>query len=177
MVLNAHPAYWGTGGRLTYVADDYHEIRLKLPLTWRTRNVVGTLFGGSMFGAVDPVYMLMLMRILGSEYIVWDTEATIRFRKPGRETLYARFQVDEEDIDRLRVELETAASTERTYTVDLVNRDGVVHASIEKSIYIRRKDAPRSDPRGVKQEARSGAAPARPRSVSTPARDGPDRTT
>jgi len=177
MVLNAHPAYWGTGGRLTYVADDYHEIRLKLPLTWRTRNVVGTLFGGSMFGAVDPVYMLMLMRILGSEYIVWDTEATIRFRKPGRETLYARFQVDEEDIERLRVELETAASTERTYTVDLVNRDGVVHASIEKSIYIRRKDAPRSDPRGAKQESRSGGAPARPRSASTPARDGPDRKT
>lgn len=137
--FNAYPAYWGTGARLTYIADDFREIRLKLPLTWRTRNLVGTLFGGSIFGAVDPIYMVMLMRLLGPEYVVWDKAATIRFLQPGRETLYARFLLSEAEIAGVRDELETVPSTERTYTAELVNRDGVVHASVRKTLHIRRK--------------------------------------
>ena len=65
--FNFFPAYRRTGGRLTYLADDYHEIHVKLPLSWRTRNYVGTIFGGSMYGAIDPVYMIMLIKILGGE--------------------------------------------------------------------------------------------------------------
>jgi hypothetical protein len=48
---------------------------VKLPLWWRTRNVVGTIFGGSIYAAVDPFYMLMLIKVLGREYVVWDKAA------------------------------------------------------------------------------------------------------
>src|SRR5437867_3171750 len=95
--FNLFPAYRGTGARITYVADDFSEMRVCLPLSWRTRNAVGTIFGGSMYGAVDPVYMIMLMRLLGSGFIVWDKAAEIRFRKPGRATLYATFQIGKEE--------------------------------------------------------------------------------
>ena len=61
--FNVFPAYWGTGARVTYIADDYREMHVRLPLTWRTRNYVGTIFGGSMYAAIDPVYMIMLMKI------------------------------------------------------------------------------------------------------------------
>src|SRR3954467_6939617 len=94
--FNFFPAYRGTGGRITYLADDYHEVHVKLPLSWRTRNYVGTIFGGSLYGAVDPVYMIMLIKILGSDYIVWDKAATIRFKRPGRETLRAKFRIEPE---------------------------------------------------------------------------------
>ena len=33
--------------------------------SWRTRNYVGTIFGGSMYSAVDPIYMV---RRLGKDY-------------------------------------------------------------------------------------------------------------
>src|SRR2546422_8429965 len=59
--------------------------RSRLPLSWRTRNYVGTIFGGSMYGAVDPVYMVMLIKLLGPGYTVWDKAAAIRFRRPGRD--------------------------------------------------------------------------------------------
>src|SRR5271155_5915288 len=88
-LMNLVPAYFGTGGRLTYIADDWREVRVEIPLTVRTRNYVGTIFGGSMYGAVDPIYMLMLIRRLGPDYLVWDKAATIEFKKPGRETLHA----------------------------------------------------------------------------------------
>ena len=139
--FNLFPAFRGTGARVTYVADDFREMRVKLPLSWRTRNYVGTIFGGSLYGAVDPEYMTMLIKILGRGYIVWDKAATIRFKKPGRGTLYARFVVTEEEIATIRRLLETEASIDRVYNVDLTDGDGVVHATIEKTIYIRRNVA------------------------------------
>jgi acyl-coenzyme A thioesterase PaaI-like protein len=138
--FNCFPAYFGTGARITYIARDFREVRVKLPLTWRTRNYVGTLFGGSMYAAVDPVYMLMLIKNLGPGYIVWDKAATIRFKKPGTRTLYAQFMLDAQELQVILSGLSRVPSVERAYHVDLVDAEGVVHASVEKVIYIRKKD-------------------------------------
>ena len=133
------PAYRGTGGRITYVADDWREVRVEIPLSRRTKNYVGTIFGGSMYGAVDPICMVVLIKALGPGYVVWDKAATIRFRKPGRTTLHARFAVDDAELDAIRVALQDERATERTYTIQLVDKDGVLHAEVEKLIHIRRK--------------------------------------
>ena len=137
--FNLFPAYWGTGAHITYIAGDWREVRVRLPLTWRTRNVVGTIFGGSMYGAVDPIYMVMLIQLLGPDYIVWDKAADIRFRKPGRSTLFATFTIDESELNAIREATAAGNPIDRLYTVDLADRDGVVHATINKTIYIRRK--------------------------------------
>ena len=139
--FNWFPAYRGTGGRITYIARDWREVRVRLPLSLRTRNYVGTLFGGSMYGAVDPIYMVMLIRILGRGYVVWDKAASIRFRRPGRTTLFARFVLDDEELDAIRDALRTAPSTDRVYTVEMADADGVVHATIQKTIHVRRTES------------------------------------
>jgi hypothetical protein len=136
--FNWFPAYRGTGARITYIADDYREIRICVPLSWRTRNYVGTIFGGSMYGGVDPVYMVMLIRTLGPDFVVWDKAASIRFRRPGRTPLFARFTLDDDELDTIRDALSRATSIDRTYHVDLADADGVVHATVEKVIHIRR---------------------------------------
>jgi hypothetical protein len=137
--FNFFPAYRGTGAWVTYIADDFREVRVRLPLSWRTRNLVGTIFGGSLYGSVDPIYMIMLIRLLGREFIVWDKAAEIRFRKPGRSTLFATFTIDESELNAIREATAAGNPIDRLYTVDLVDRDGVVHATINKTIYIRRK--------------------------------------
>ena len=136
--FNLFPAYRGTGARVTYMSGDWREVHVRLPLNWRTRNYVGTIFGGSLYGAVDPHYMIMLIKILGPDYIVWDKAATIRFKKPGRGTLYARFVIPEEEIQTIRRLVETEHSIDRVYRADLADENGVVHAEVEKTIYIRR---------------------------------------
>jgi acyl-coenzyme A thioesterase PaaI-like protein len=137
--FNLFPAYRGTGGRIAYIAADYREVRVRLPLSWRTRNYVGTIFGGSLYGAVDPIFMIMLIQLLGRGYIVWDKSATIRFRKPGRTTLHATFTIDEAELEAIRSATANGEPVDRVYHVDLVDAEGVVHASVEKVIYVRRK--------------------------------------
>jgi hypothetical protein len=137
--FNLFPAFRGTGARVTYISGDFRELHVKLPLSWRTRNYVGTIFGGSLYGAVDPHYMIMLIKLLGPGCVVWDKAATIRFRKPGRTTLFARFVIPEEEIAEIRRRLETEPSIDRVYSVDLTDAEGVVHATVEKTIYVRKK--------------------------------------
>jgi len=138
--FNWFPAFRGTGARITYIEREFREVKVKIPLSWRTRNYVGTLFGGSMYGAVDPIYMVMLIQRLGPEYVVWDKAASIRFKVPGRSTLFASFRVEDEELEAIRSGLEEEDSVDRSYTVELVDEKGTVHAVVEKLIHIRLRD-------------------------------------
>ncbi|HET9424274.1 MAG TPA: DUF4442 domain-containing protein [Gemmatimonadaceae bacterium] len=138
--FNFFPAYRGTGGRVTYIAADWAEIRITVPLNWRTRNYVGTIFGGSMYGALDPMYMLMLIKVLGPKYVVWDKTASIRFRRPGRERLFARFVVTPEDVSEIQNGVAAAGKYEKDYVVELRSESGEVHAICQKVIHVSRRD-------------------------------------
>ena len=135
--FNLFPAYRFGGGRVTHIREDWREVHVEVPLNWRTRNYVGTTFGGSMYAAVDPIYMLMLVRNLGRAYTVWDRAATISFERPGRGTLRAEFHLPESEIDDLRASLSPGESTTREYEVELVGEDGETGAVVEKSLYVR----------------------------------------
>lgn len=138
--INWFPAYRGTGARVTHISDDWRQWRIKVPLNWRTRNYVGTTYGGSMYSAVDPILMLAFLKILGPDYIVWDKAATIRFRKPGRSTLYATIEIAKDEIDEVKRLCAGQPKVDRTYALELVDEDGVVHCEIEKVLHFRLKD-------------------------------------
>jgi acyl-coenzyme A thioesterase PaaI-like protein len=138
-LFNLFPAYRGTGGRVIYISDDFHEVKIKLPLNWRTRNYVGTIYGGSIYASIDPIYMLMLMHIIGDDYVVWDKAAKIRFKRPGRDTLYADFLLTPEEISEIKRLAETEKSIDRVYNFELKDKNGVVQAFIEKTLYISKR--------------------------------------
>lgn len=137
--FNHFPAFRGTGGWIRHIAHDWSVVVVEIPLSWRTRNYVATIFGGSMFGACDPIYMLMLIKRLGPEYVVWDRRGTIHFLRPGRQKLTARFTVTDLELATLRELAAPGEPLDRTYEIELVDPAGVVCARIEKTIYVRKK--------------------------------------
>lgn len=136
--FNLFPAYRSTGAWITDLAADFSYMRIKLPLKWRTKNIVGTMFGGSMFAAADPIYMVMLRERLGDDYTVWDKAGSIRFKRPGEDTLYAEFHLPDDEVIAIESELDPGESVDREFSVDLVDDEGVVHAEVTKTIYIER---------------------------------------
>lgn len=139
-MFNFFPAYRGTGANVTYIDATYQELRIKLPLSLRTRNYVGTIYGGSMYASVDPMFMLMLMKILGDDYIVWDKAASIRFRRPGRTTLTATFKIEDEEVERIKKDVHEHGEIDHHFKVDLVDERGKPHAEVDKTIYIATKE-------------------------------------
>jgi len=139
MGFNFHPAFRGTGGRVVHVAKDLRHIRIRLALNWKTKNIVGSLYGGSLFAITDGAHPMMLMAALGDGYIVWDKAASIRYRKPGYSTLYADFVLTADEIASIHAALREKPELERTYLVELKDSHGVVHAVVERTVYISEK--------------------------------------
>ena len=135
--FNFFPALRRTGGRVVHISRDMKHVRVRVPLNWGTRNYVGTIFGGSMYGAVDPIYMVMLIKLLGPGYVVWDRRAMIEYRRPGRSTLTAAFDIDDAELEAIRREVAHRGKAERTYRVELVDAAGKICAVVEKTLHIR----------------------------------------
>jgi hypothetical protein len=139
-MYNFYPVYRRTGARIDYIDASWREIRISIPLRFWTRNYYGTISGICMFGGVDPIYMVMLIRLLGPDYVVWDKEAAIRFIKPGRNKLVAEFKINDDELNHIRQSLEARPSVTRTYHVDLVDAQGTVCATVDKVIHIKKRN-------------------------------------
>jgi acyl-coenzyme A thioesterase PaaI-like protein len=135
-MMNFYPPYLGAGIRIVEYRRDFRYIRVKMDLHWWNQNYVGTQFGGSLYSMCDPFYMLMVMDNLGSGYEVWDKSASIRFRNPGRGTVYADFELDGNDLARIREEVNKEGVSEPEYTVDVKNDDGTLIAEVEKQLHV-----------------------------------------
>jgi acyl-coenzyme A thioesterase PaaI-like protein len=155
--FNFWPCIRGSGGRVTHLAPDFTRITVRLPLNWRTRNAMGTIFGGSMFSATDPMYMLMLQRLLGRGYIVWDKGSAIRFKRPASRTLFAHFHVTAAMLAQVREAVAARGEADFTWPVRLEDADGVVHAEIDRTLYVADKAFYKR-----KQEARNARAQKQP---------------
>lgn len=133
---NLFPAYRRTGARVIYVSPDFHEVHIKIPSNWRTRNHMGITWGGGMYSALDPVFGVMLYKILGFKHRVIDKCAEIYFKKPARETLYAKFRLEKKETDQICASLSSYPKLERTYKVYLEDCEGIVYATCTKTLCI-----------------------------------------
>lgn len=131
--------FLGAGIRLEHISPDFSYARVSMNLHWWNRNYVGTHYGGSLYSMADPFFMLMVMERLGPDYIVWDKAASIRFRRPGRGKVTAEFHLSDQQLNDLRLHLETAEKIEPVFSAQVIDEEGAVVAEVEKTLYIRRK--------------------------------------
>ena len=132
LVFNFWPCIRGTGARVTEISEDFHVMKVKIPLNWRTRNRVGTIFGGSIYGSVDPFYMIMFMKILGKDFVVWDKGAEINFIKPGKSTLHVEFKITPELLKEVKERALQNGSYVFNIMVSIFDEANVVHAEVRK---------------------------------------------
>jgi acyl-coenzyme A thioesterase PaaI-like protein len=139
-IINLWPPYLGAGVRVTKIAPDIRSIDVEMKLRFWNQNYVGTHFGGSLFSMTDPFLMLILLENLGKDYVVWDKSGSIRFRKPGKGTVRAHFQLSKEEIDSIRSKADTDPKVEPQFTVNILDETGSVVAEVQRVLHVRRKD-------------------------------------
>lgn len=140
-LLNIYGPYLGAGVRVTHVANDFREIRVSMKLRWYNRNAVGTHFGGSLYSMVDPHLMLMLMKLLGPGYLVWDKSAAIEFVRPGTGTLTAVINIDEDTLQTIKETIAVKRKYQPKFSIDVVDQQNKVVCRVEKVLYVRKKGA------------------------------------
>ena len=140
-MFNLWPPLLGAGIRITRIQADWREVDVEMKLRRWNANYVGTHYGGSLYSMTDPFYMVMFIEILGRDFIVWDKAASIRFRRPGRGTVFAKFRIMEEQIAEIREALKTEEKIDREFGVDVKSGDGEIIAEVKKVLQFRNKKA------------------------------------
>jgi hypothetical protein len=139
-LIGLWPPYLGTGISVSHFSIDLTEIDVEMRLRPWNRNYVGTHFGGSIYSMVDPFLMLMLIKQLGPNYVVWDKSAVIKFKKPGRGRIVAQFRLSKMEVNQIKNDLETNRKMEPVFQVLIKNDSGEVVAEVEKVLYIRSRN-------------------------------------
>ena len=101
-MLNLYGPFLGAGIKVDYISDDWKEVRVSLRLRWYNRNIFHTHFGGSLYSMADPHLVLMLMHLLGDDYMVWDKAAEIDFLRPGSGRVSATFQISDAELQTIK---------------------------------------------------------------------------
>ena len=137
--LLAYPPYAGAGILVTHIGEEAGEIRVEMPLTDSNVNLVGTHFGGSLYSMVDPHLMILLIQRLGPDYVVWDKEAQINFRKPGLGTMYSTIRITDEEVETIRSATANGDKHLPRWKLAILNDRDEVVATVLKTLYVRRK--------------------------------------
>ena len=138
-ILNLYPPYIGAGVKVSYVSEDWTELHVSMSLRWFNRNAVGTHFGGSLYSMIDPHLMLLLMHLLGKEYVVWDKSADIEFVKASKRKVSSVIKISNEDLELIRSNTENGEKYFSNFILEIRDEDGDLVANVKKKIYIRKK--------------------------------------
>ncbi len=140
-LFNWSPMYRRSTGKIIAVSDDMHQVTVKIPLSWKNKNYVGSIFGGSMLSATDPIYMIMYIQILGKDYVVWDKATTSRFKIPAREHIYIDFITTVDEINYIKKTVAEKGEIDIVKKIYIQDKSKTkTFAEIEKTIYIADKN-------------------------------------
>jgi acyl-coenzyme A thioesterase PaaI-like protein len=139
-LMNFWPPFLFSGIKIIKQSKNYRHFIVKLKLRFWTANYVGTQYGGSMFSMVDPFYMLMLMKNLGNDYVIWDKAASIRYLKPGKTDVTAEFILTDEDLKNIHDTVKEHGRMIWNRTIEIKDKNQEIIAEVEKVLSIKKRE-------------------------------------
>lgn len=134
--FNISPMYRRSTGRVIQVSEDLLSVKIKIPLSYKNRNYVGTIYGGSLYSATDPIYMVQLINILGKDYVVWDKSAEIKYKRPAKKVAYAEFVFSEKEIENIKEDVAKKKEINLIKKLNITGENNEVYCELEKVLYI-----------------------------------------
>ena len=136
-LFNISTLYRRTSGRIMEATEDMSRVKVRIKFSWKNVNYNGSMFGGSMSAATDPIFMIQYNELLGGEYVVWDKTAKIQFKRPAKQDVWADFVVDVAELDEIKQLVAENGSYTFFKSVNLTGKDKrMIFATVEKEIYI-----------------------------------------
>jgi len=79
--------------------------------------------------------------ILGKDYVIWDKSAEIKFKKPAKENLYAKFHFSRDEIEQIKNRVAEENELVISKTTSLTDEKGEkVYCEVKKYIYVADKE-------------------------------------
>jgi len=122
----------------------FKGVSVKIKKSLFNKNYNGSIFGGTIFAAADPFYPVLLHEVLKSigmqKIKVWSKSSQINFLKPALTDLNFEINITDNDIDHALEILTVTGKYERSFPVNIYNKDGEICVSLINEVYIRNLD-------------------------------------
>lgn len=102
--LELYPPWWMMRIKVLALENGWRHIRIRLPLTWISRNMGGGMFGGFQASLADPIAPLACAKVF-PKYHVWTRHLSMDFVRPGATDMELQFDFPPEKEEEIREEL------------------------------------------------------------------------
>ena len=138
-LLNFYPPFLGAGIRLKETNEAGTSYLVEMKLRWYNRNVYGTHFGGSLYAMCDPFFVFAAYSYFGDDYILWDKSASIQFKRPGKGTVQALFEIPDDRLEEMKGEVDEKGKGVFHFEAEVLDQKKQIVAVVQKEIYIRKR--------------------------------------
>ncbi|MFZ4262270.1 DUF4442 domain-containing protein [Sphingobacterium sp. HJSM2_6] len=103
-----------------------------------------TIFGGTIFSAIDPMYPILLDQYFKKQGIqrtvAWLKTAHIDYIKPAKHHLFFSIRLDENELKQALVSIKTNGKIVKTFRTQVFDKNNLLCAIAHNEIYIRDLD-------------------------------------
>ncbi len=103
-----------------------------------------TIFGGTIFSAIDPMYPILLDQYFKKQGIkrtvAWLKTAHIDYIKPGKQDLFISIRLNENELKEALHAIKTQGKIVKTFQTQVFDKNDLLCAVAHNEIYIRDLD-------------------------------------
>lgn len=151
-LLEWFPPFKFMGFKIRSVSADYRRFEATLPLRWYGLNLHGTMFGGFMASATDPLPAILCGRIF-PDHECWTRKHCIDFLKPGVTRLTIKIEITDEDLAEIRKQLKDRGRATHAFEFDLTDPSGTAIAHVTNTVHLRPRSSPAPSDRSPHTES------------------------
>ncbi len=116
--------------------EDWSKVRVRLPLTWMSKNAAGNMFGGFQASLADPIPAMVCLKKFPN-YRIATKKLEIDFIRVGNSDLTLHFDFDPGQEQHIREELEQHGRATPCFDMVYIRADGKICSKIKNTVAIR----------------------------------------
>ena len=128
--------------RITFIADDFYEIQVRLKHSFWNQNPNKSVWGGSIASALDPFFPIMMKQIIlrrGTSTDFFSKTIHIEFIRMVESHVSFHFKITEEEVIKAAEKLKNDGKYVGWHSVDGVDTKGNVCVNGKVQVYLRKR--------------------------------------
>ena len=128
--------------RIISIADDFHEMQVRLKHSFWNRNPNKSVWGGSIASALDPFFPVMMKQIIlrrGTSTDFFSKAIHVEFVRVVETNIFFQFKITEPEVIKVEKILNDDGKYEGWHSVNGIDAEGNVCVNGKVQVYLRKR--------------------------------------
>lgn len=134
--LRFYPPFLLMGVRILNSGTNPASLHVRLPLSWRTRNSGGSIFGGFQAAMADPIAPVVCLMSF-KDIHVWTRKLELDYVARSDEDIFIHLTLSDEQKNTIQTELDQTGRSDPIFTFALTKKDGTLCTRVRCQVTIK----------------------------------------